>query len=135
MAREASRRAGCLKDARELLAHLLRGRGNERVEELGGPGAVAELIDDSRACARRRPGARRSGGVACGRLPSARSAPSPRSGCASPQCGELRPADRHPEGQRAEPLSPAGQRGTGRNGTDARRDPGRGSRRARNGAC
>ena len=50
---KASRRAGCLKDARELLAHLLRGRGNERVEELGGPGAVAELIDDSRACAAR----------------------------------------------------------------------------------
>lgn len=48
---KGSRRAGSLRDAQALLNHLLRGMGNERVHEITGPGAVADLINDARAFA------------------------------------------------------------------------------------
>ena len=48
---KGSRRAGSLRDAQALLDHLMRGLGNERVYEVTGPGAVADLVNDARAFA------------------------------------------------------------------------------------
>lgn len=45
---KGSRRGGDVADARELLAHLLCGAGNEVICEVTGSGATARLIDDAR---------------------------------------------------------------------------------------
>ena len=48
---KSSRRGATLRDARELLGHVLSATGNERVVEVTGLGAAADLADDARALA------------------------------------------------------------------------------------